>query len=140
MSIRPVNGSTVHAGGYACECFECASGGERESSPNVATWSSWRLVSTRFDVSRPTHTRGTWIMCDECRAEDERLDRSRESPAYEVRDIYLPLLHPSDPYARIAVEEMCYALAALGETVRSRNRYRGGEPIGYPASWNGVEE
>lgn len=106
------HGSTVYAGGYECECFNCYEYRRIGSSGNVATWSSWRIRGRGL---------ATWILCDECLPKSQALDEdptSVDDP--NVAHLYLPLLSPSDPYAAIAVEEMLYALTALVATVRER--------------------
>lgn len=112
------NGSTVYAGGYVCECFDCYHYRNRpdRGQPNRAAWSCWRI--------HEGVVRCSWIMCDSCLPQSRAamIGNSLRDPR-DV-DIYLPLLHPSDAYARIAVEEMLYALTALGPTVRDREKAR----------------
>jgi hypothetical protein len=99
-------GSTVHAGGYWCEAFDCYKARKlRAPGCRVARWTEWRLRWIG-DVRRP---RATWILCDEC------MEESKNAVLNDGDlDLWLPLLTPADPYARIAVEEMLYAMAALG--------------------------
>jgi hypothetical protein len=109
-----IDGSTVHCGSYECECFECWDDRKRGGTGRLAVWSNWR-IQLGWPVQLAPRIRGTWIMCDVCRETSERGWREPSD-----RDLFLPLLHPDDPYARIAVEEMLHALAALLVFVRER--------------------
>jgi hypothetical protein len=109
-----MSGSTVHHGTYECECFNCwevrNNGGEGKAS----RWSCWRLGREHGAGFPNRVVRGTWIMCDEC------AEIAASESAFG--DLYLPLLHPSDPYARIAVEELLYSIAAFGAACAARTR------------------
>lgn len=99
------NGSTVHAGGYECEINGCHTERRHGGDGYPARWSIWRIGG-----------QATWIACDVCEGQDDSGD------GHDSRSLYLilPLLLPTDAYARIAVEEMLYALAALCLYVRER--------------------
>jgi hypothetical protein len=104
------SGSTVHAGGYWCEAYDCFTARKtRQPGARVARWTEWRLRGKR--------ARATWVLCDEClfEAKGAVIDDGEHS-------LYLPLLHPSDPYARIAVEELLYSIAAFGAACAARVR------------------
>ncbi len=107
-------GSTVHAGSYWCESFDCyMARKQRRPGARVARWTEWRLRWIG-DVRRP---RATWVLCDEC------MEESKSAVLNDGDlDLWLPLLTPADPYARIAVEEMLYALAALGADNATRKQ------------------
>ncbi len=111
MSALPaaISGSTVHRGGHECEVDDCL-----PDSQTTATSSAWRIRDGRT---------ATWICCDRHLAGFRSVDGVGQDERLGIeRWLYLPLLSPDDPYARIAVEELCYALAAFGAACRARVR------------------
>jgi hypothetical protein len=115
---RIVNGSTVAAGGYECEVHDCYTWRRAGGAGRPARWTAWRLSprnGATLDDGQVGRVTATWILCDECPRNGDDLDQF-------TTHLILPLLHPSDPYARIAVEELCYAIAAFGAVCAARTR------------------
>lgn len=109
MTALVISGSSVHNGGLECEVDDCL-----VDSATPATSSAWRIRAGRT---------ATWLCCDRHRAQLQSSDGVGENERNGIeRWLYLPLLRPDDPYARIAVEELCYAIAALGASCLARPR------------------
>ncbi len=109
MTALVVSGSSVHEGGLQCEVDDCL-----VDSVTPATSTAWKI--------RARHT-ATWLCCDRHRAQLQSSDNVGEDERLGIeRWLYLPLAQPADPYAVIAVEELCYAVAAFGAACAARTR------------------